>query len=109
MTVATCTCCRWLTPSTVAVAFNAVPPATLLSPVRLTVRLVLVAPVTVPVTPLLKVTVSLAAVVSKALPLIVMLVLVAGKLAVLEIIVSSSKAPMSGTLPRLMPRWSVAK
>ena len=55
VTVATCTLLPLVTPSTVAVAFSAVPPATLLSPVRLTVRLVLVAPVTVPVTPLLKV------------------------------------------------------
>ena len=73
-TVATCTALPLLTPSTVTLAFRAVPPVTLLSPVRLTVRLVLVAAVTVPVTPLLKVTVSLAAVVSKAEPLIVMLV-----------------------------------
>ena len=53
-TVATCTALPLLTPSTVTLAFRAVPPVTLLSPVRLTVRLVLVAAVTVPVTPLLE-------------------------------------------------------
>ena len=71
--MATCTALM-LTPSTVTVASRGVPLATLLSPVRLTVSVVLVAAVTVPVTPLLKVTLSLAAVGSKAVPLIVELV-----------------------------------
>jgi len=52
-------------PSIVTLAFRAVPTATLLRPLRLTVRLVAVAAVTVPVTPSLKLTLSLAIVVSK--------------------------------------------
>ena len=82
-----------LIPSTVTPASSAVPFATPLRPERLTVRLVLVAPVTVPVTPLLlKLTESLAVLVSKPEPAIVMLVSVASKPALLVVTTGTTVA-----------------
>ncbi len=64
--VATCVLAL-LTPSTITLAMSAEPDATEVKPVKLTVRLVpvLFTEVTLPVTPLLKLTLSLAAVGSK--------------------------------------------
>jgi len=82
-----------LTPSTVTLASRAVPALRLLRPLRLpTVRLVAVAPVTVPVTLLLKVTTSLLALVAKSVPLIVMLVELDGRLVVLAVTVGAKVA-----------------
>ena len=67
-----------------------------MNPVRLTVKLVLVAAVMLPVTPSLKATLSLVAFVSKAEPLIVRVVAVTGNSAVLGVIVSSSKRRCRG-------------
>ena len=81
-TVATCTELPEPVPSTVTLACKGVPGVRLPSPVRLTVNVKPVALVTVPVTPLSKVTMSLAVVVSKPEPAIVILAALAGKLAV---------------------------
>src|SRR5580704_10196436 len=78
--VATWTALPLLAPSTVTLAFRTVPTLRLLTPLRpVTVMLVAVALVTLPVTPLLKVTLSWAAVGSKAAPRIVMLVAFCGR------------------------------
>ncbi len=65
VTVATWTALPLLTPSTVTLACSVVPAVRLLRPLRFTVKLVRVALVTVPVTPLSKATLSLAGVGSK--------------------------------------------
>jgi len=83
--VATWTAVPLLTLSTVTLAVRAVPALRLLSPLRLpTVRLVVVALLTVPVTPLLNVTLSLPAVGSKFVPVMVRLVAFLARLAVLD-------------------------
>jgi len=90
VTAATCAAVPLLIPSTVTLAVREVPALTVLRPVRpVTVRLVAVALVTVPVTPLLKLTLSLAIVVSKFAPAIVMLVELDGRLSLLDVTVGT--------------------
>ena len=105
LTVATCTALPLLTPLTVTLASRSVPGDRLLRPLRLTVRLVAVASVTAPVTPLSKVTLSFAALLSRPSPLMVKLVALAGRSAVLGVTTGAMVATCTA-LPLLAPSTS---
>ena len=92
--MATCTAAPLLWPFVVTIAVRLVPFDNDDTPDRLvTVRLVLVADVTVPVTLLLNVTELLPAVVLKLVPVIVMLVALASRLAVDRVTVGADAPP----------------